>query len=157
MSDQRIDSVDIKILKVLQTDGRITNADLADRVGLSPAACHKRLKRLEATSVIKAYTVMLNRFAVGCPQSVFIQVQLERLGHEGIEAFEKAVINVPEIVECHLMSGTFDYFLHVVVRDTAEFEALHRHVLTSLPGITRMTSSFGLRNVKQRGAVPIRL
>ena len=156
MSSNKLDSVDTRILKVLQTDGRITNSELAERVGLSPAACHKRLKRLESDGTIKFYTVVLDRRFVGCPQSVFIQVQLERLGHEGIDAFEKAVMKVPEIIECHLMSGTFDYLLHVVVRDTEEFEKLHRHVLTALPGIIRMTSSFGLRNIKQRGALPLR-
>lgn len=152
-----IDTTDRGILRALQRNGRITNADLAEAIGLSPAACHKRVKRLEAGQVIQAYTAIVDRRAAGYPQSAFVQITLESQGSDAFEAFESAVVISPQIVECHLMTGGYDYLLHVIIKDAEEYERLHRDVLTKLPGVARLTSSFALRTVRRTSEVPIGL
>lgn len=150
-----IDTIDRSILRRLQADGRMTNADLAVAIGLSPAACHKRLKRLEEDGVIEGYAAIVSRSAINLAQSVFVQITLESQGREELEAFERAVAQCSRIVECHLMTGDQDYLLHVVVQDAADYEQLHKDVLTTLPGVDRLRSSFSLRTVRRRAALPI--
>ena len=150
-----IDTIDQNILRLLQVNGRITNSDLAEAVGLSAAACHKRVKRLEASGVIQEYTAIIDRRASGYTQSAFVQITLDSQDSSNIEAFEASVVLFPQIIECHLMAGDYDYLLHVIVRDAHEYEHLHRDVLTKLPGVARMTSHFALRTVRRTSKLPV--
>jgi len=155
LSSQSVDATDRSILRLLQSDGRMTNADLAERVSLSPAACHKRLRRLEAIGAIRQYVALINPKVCGRSQIVFVQITLERQDSEDLEAFERAVIAQPQILECHLMTGGFDYLLHLLVRDAEDYERIHRQVLTRLPKVARITSSFAIREVRRTTAIPI--
>lgn len=155
LSPHSIDNIDRAMLRILQADGRITNAELAGRVGLSPAACHKRLHRLEAIEAIRRYVALINPKVCGRTQTVFVRITLE--GQEGadLEAFEREVSRHSQILECHLMTGDFDYLLHVLVRDAEEYEQLHRSLLTRLPGVARVNSSFAIRQVRRTTALPL--
>lgn len=155
LSPHAIDAMDRSILRALQSDGRITNADLAERVALSPAACHKRVRRLETIGAIRRYVALIDPKVSGLTQIVFVQITLERQDNEDIEAFERAVITHPQIVSCHLMTGGYDYLLHLLVRDAEDYEKIHRGVLTRLPGVARINSAFAIREVRRTTAVPI--
>jgi Lrp/AsnC family leucine-responsive transcriptional regulator len=155
LSALSIDTIDRSILRTLQFDGRITNTALAERVALSPAACHKRHRRLEAMGAIKQYVALINPKLSGRSQIAFVQITLERQDSEDLEAFEREVIAHPQIIECHLMTGNFDYLLHILVRDPEEYENIHRSVLTRLPSVARITSSFAIREVRRTTAIPI--
>ena len=155
ISPNDIDAIDRNILRRLQDNGRITNAELAEQVGLSAAACHKRVKQLDNLCVIQAYTAIIDPRAAGYNQSAFVQITLHTQGSDTIEAFERAVTKSPQIIECHLMTGDYDYLLHVIIRDTQEYEHLHRDILTKLPGVARLTSSFALRTVRRTSKIPI--
>lgn len=150
-----IDAIDRAILRCLQTDGRVTNQALSQRVGLSPAACHKRLRRLEKIRAIRSYSAQIDRHVAGRAQSAFVQITLETQGSVSIEDFERTVVHHPEIIECHLMAGDYDYLLHVVVSDAAEYERIHRDVLTKLPHVARLQTSFSLRTVRHTLELPI--
>ena len=155
ISENSIDTIDRNILRALQKDGRQTNADLAEQVGLSPAACHKRFKRLEADGIIERYTAIINPAVSGTRLSVFVQITLDSQGNRSIGDFEREVARCTEVVECHLMTGDYDYLIRAIVRDAAEFEHLHRDVLTNLPGVSRITSSVALRTVCRAMDVPL--
>jgi Lrp/AsnC family leucine-responsive transcriptional regulator len=155
LSPATIDSIDRALLRIVQLDGRITNAELAARVGLSPAACHKRLKRLETTGVIRQYAALLDPEVGGRSQSAFVHIALERQNSDGFEAFEQAVLACSQIIECHLMTGEYDYLLHVLFRDAEEYERLHRNVLSRLPNVTRINSGFAIRRVRHTTAIPL--
>ena len=146
-SNIELDKYDHALIACLKEDGRLTNAELAQRINLSPSACHKRFKRLESEGVITGYTVILNPDAVGRTQNIFVQVTLDKQDNKTIQTFELTVQSVPEIAECYLMSGSYDYLMLVQVSDTAAYERLHRDVLTSLPGVSRISSHFALRAV----------
>ena len=154
LSSSALDTIDRKILRRLQENGRITNADLAESVGVSAAASHKRVKRLEASGVIQEYTAIIDPRAGGYTQSAFVHITLDSQGSNTIEAFESAVVLCPQVIECHLMTGDYDYLLHVIIKDAQEYECLHRDVLTKLPGVARLTSSFALRTVRRTSAIP---
>jgi DNA-binding Lrp family transcriptional regulator len=155
ISPSEIDTIDRNILRRIQDNGRITNAELAEQVGLSAAACHKRVKRLDTLGVIQAYTAIIDPRAAGYTQSAFVHITLHTQGSDTIEAFERAVTDSPQIIECHLMTGDYDYLLHVIIRDAQEYEQLHRDILTKLPGVARLTSSFALRTVRRTSKIPI--
>ena len=155
ISPHSIDTTDRSILRVLQSDGRITNTDLAERVALSPAACHKRLRRLETIGAIKQYVALIDPRVTGRSQNVFVQITLERQDNEDLEAFERAIANHAQIIQCHLMTGGYDYLLHLLVRDVEDYERIHRGVLTRLPGVARINSSFAIREVRRTTAAPI--
>ncbi|WP_109355572.1 Lrp/AsnC family transcriptional regulator [Sphingorhabdus sp. EL138] len=157
IDESSIDRMDRKLLNVLQKDGRITNANLSDCVGLSPAACHQRVKRLQNDGIIQIYTAILDRRISGCSQSAFVHITLSSQDHDTIEAFEAEVVKCANIIECHLMTGDYDYLLHVIVRDATEYEQLHRNVLTSLPGVDHLTSSFALRAVCRTTEIPLKM
>lgn len=154
ISPRLTDTIDRAILKILQANGRISNADLAARVGLSPAACHKRLKALEASGTIRKYVALLDPKVIGRTQTVFVQITLESQDAEDLECFENAIAAHPQILACYLMTGQYDYLLHVLIRDAEEYEQLHRRVLTRLPKVARVTSSFAIRQVCQTTALP---
>lgn len=142
-----LDKIDRKILVFLQEEGRLSNADLAERVNLSPSACLRRVKRLEDDGVIDGYAMLINQAAIGKPSNVFVEIALTSQSEESISAFETAVRRYPEIMECYLMSGEFDYLLRVVISDAQDYERIHKTCLSCLPGVARIRSNFALRTV----------
>jgi Lrp/AsnC family leucine-responsive transcriptional regulator len=151
----QIDDTDRRILTALQKHGRISNAELADRINLSPSACHRRVQRLEASGVITGYVALLDPREVDRRSTVFVEITLSGQADEVLEAFERAVSRVPDVLECHLMAGTADYLLKVVASDTDDFARIHRQHLARLPGVAQMHSSFALRTVFKTTALPI--
>lgn len=154
-SATELDRIDRRILAILQREGRLTNAELAERIALSPSACHRRVRRLEGAGVIRDYVALLNPRAVGRRATVFVEVTLSGQSDEVLDAFETAVAKVPEVMECHLMAGTADYLLKVVARDSDDFALIHRRHLTRLPGVAQMHSGFALRSVFAATALPL--
>jgi Lrp/AsnC family leucine-responsive transcriptional regulator len=150
-----LDRYDRAILKLLQTDARITNASLAEKVSLSESACLRRVRALEQSGLVEGYTAVLNQQKAGYPVNVFVNITLDRQAQPGLEAFENAVRKLPEVMECYLMTGDFDYILRVVVADLADFERLHQH-LTRLPSVARVHSSFAVRTVTRSTVLPMR-
>lgn len=150
-----LDAIDRRILTLLQGDGRISNADLAARVNLSASACHRRVRRLEEDGIIRDYVALLDRRKVGRPTMVFVEITLSGQADEVLDAFEKAVRAIPDVLECHLMSGAADYLLKVVAQDTEDFARIHRQFLAKLPGVAQMHSSFALRTVFRTTALPV--
>lgn len=151
----QLDPTDRRILTVLQKQGRMSNADLAERINLSPSACHRRVQRLEEDGIIRNYVAMLDPRKLGLPSTVFVEISLSGQSDEVLEPFEAAVQRIPNVQECHLMAGTADYILKLVVEDTDDFARIHRQYLTRLPGVTRMQSSFSLRTVFKTTALPV--
>jgi Lrp/AsnC family leucine-responsive transcriptional regulator len=151
-----IDSHDRAILDVLQHEGRISNVQLASRIHLSESACLRRVRALEKKGLIERYAAVVNQQKAGFPGSVFVSITLQRQDQADLQAFEEAVQDVPEVIECYLMTGEFDYLLRVVVSDAADFERVHSQHLTRLPGVARVQSSFALRTVCKSSALPIR-
>ena len=150
-----LDRTDRAILYELQMDGRISNVRLAEQVNLSESACLRRVKLLEEAGVIGGYAMLISQAAVGLPGNVFVEIALNRQRREDQDAFEAALVRVPEVMECYLMSGEYDYLLRVVVADAADYERIHHEQLTSLPGVARVRSSFALRAVTKRTELPI--
>jgi Lrp/AsnC family leucine-responsive transcriptional regulator len=151
----QLDATDRRILQALQKDGRISNADLAERINLSASACHRRVQRLEADGVISGFVALLNARKLNRPTTVFVEITLSGQADEVLEAFERAVKLVPDILECHLMAGSADYLLKVVAEDTEDFARIHRQHLARLPGVAQMHSSFALRTVLLTTAIPV--
>ena len=150
-----MDATDRRILTVLQRDGRKTNSDLAADVGLSPSACHRRVQRLEDLGVIRGYVALLDARKLERPTTVFVEITLSGQADEILESFEREVRKIPDVLECHLMAGTADYLLKLVVEDTDDFARIHREYLTRLPGVAQMHSSFSLRTVAFTTALPV--
>lgn len=150
-----IDETDRRILTVLQRRGRISNADLAAEVHLSASACHRRVQRLEAENLIRDYVALLDARRMGWPTTVFVEITLSGQADEVLDAFEKAVARIPDVLECHLIAGQYDYLLKVVARDSEDFAQIHRRHLTRLPGVAQMHSSFALRTVFKTTALPV--
>ncbi len=155
MSEIALDAIDRRILAVLQDNARISNADLAREVGLSPSPCLRRVRALEESGVIRRYVSLLDQAAVGLPVSVFVNVVLERQIESALETFEEAARQRPEVVECYLMTGGSDYLLRVVVSDLAAYERFLKDHLTRIPGVRSIQSSFALKQVAYRTALPI--
>jgi Lrp/AsnC family leucine-responsive transcriptional regulator len=150
-----LDSIDRRILDTLQVEGRLSNQDLSERAGLSPSACHRRVQRLEAEGFIRGYVALLDPRRLGRLTTVFVEITLEGQADETLDAFERAVARVPEVLECHLMAGSADYLLKVLARDTEDFARIHRRSLATLPGVRGLQSSFALRTVRQTTALPV--
>lgn len=150
-----LDATDRRLLSALQKEGRLTNAELSERVNLSPSACHRRVQRLETEGLIDAYVALLNARKMGRPTTVFVEITLSGQADEVLEAFEREVRRVPDVLECHLMAGTADYLLKVVAEDTDDFARIHRQYLARLPGVAQMHSSFALRTVFKTTAIPV--
>jgi len=151
----RMDALDVKLLMALQKDGRMSNSDLAESVALSPSACHRRVQRLEREGVIRNYVALLNPRAVDRRATVFVEITLKGQADEILEAFERQVALIPDVLECHLMAGAADYLLKVVAQDTDDFARIHKQYLARLPGVAQMQSSFALRTVFKTTALPI--
>ena len=150
-----IDRYDKLILTALQRDGRISNVQLAQQVNLSESACLRRVRALEESGLIDRYVALLSQNAAGLPGNVFVQIGLHREVESDLAAFEDAVREIPEVMECYLMTGEFDYLLRVVVRDMADFERLHNEALTRLPGVARVNSSVAIRTVTKSTELPL--
>ncbi|RYH03904.1 Lrp/AsnC family transcriptional regulator [Salipiger sp. IMCC34102] len=150
-----IDATDRRLLAVLQRAGRMTNGELAEAVNLSASACHRRVQRMERAGVISGYVARLNAKALGLSTVVFVEITLSGQADELLDAFERAVSRIPDVLECHLMAGTADYLLKVVARDTEDFARIHRQHLARLPGVAQMQSSFALRTVRAGSALPV--
>ena len=150
-----LDALDRKILTILQKQGRLPNSDLAEKIELSPSACYRRVQRLEAEGIIRDYVALLDPRAVGRRATVFVEITLSGQSDEIMEAFERQVALVPDVLECHLMAGSADYILKVVAQDTDDFARIHRQYLARLPGVAQMQSSFALRTVFKTTALPL--
>ncbi|MEE8236918.1 MAG: Lrp/AsnC family transcriptional regulator [Gammaproteobacteria bacterium] len=151
----KLDRFDLTILSVLQSDGRIRNVDLADRAKLSESACLRRVRALEKSGLIKGYVAQVDQAKAGLPVNVFVNITLERQDLTELNAFEEAVQEIPEVMECYLMTGEHDYVLRVVVADVNDYERIHQKYLTRLPGVDRVNSSFALRTVRKTNQLPI--
>ncbi len=151
-----MDRFDRLILEALQRDGRISNKQLAQQVHLSESACLRRVRALEEDGMIERYVAMLSQSKAGIPGDVLVHIGLHREEQSELAAFEEAVRNIPEVMECYLMTGEFDYLLRVVVADMADFERIHKDELTRLPGVARVNSSVAIRTVLKRTALPLR-
>ena len=150
-----LDALDRKILESLQADGRISVADLAAKVGLSPSPCLRRVRNLEKAGVISRYVALLDQRAVGLPVSVFVSIKLEKQKQESLDRFEKAIQRWPEILECYLMTGSRDYWLRVVVPGLDAYERFVKQKLTRIEGIASIESSFALQQVKYTNVLPL--
>lgn len=151
-----IDAKDRAILDALQADGRLSNVELAACVHLSASACLRRVRLLEESGVIAGYTMLVDPHAVGIPGNVFAEITLVSQKQGDLDCFEEAVRAVPEVMECYLVTGEYDYLLRVVARDTVDYERIHHEHLTKLPGVARVKSSFTLRTVAKKTALPLR-
>ncbi len=150
-----LDALDRNILAQLQSDGRISLANLAAKVGLSPSPCLRRVRNLERSGVISRYVAVLDQRAVGLPVSIFISIKLEKQRQEALDKFAKAIARWPEVLECYLMTGPRDYWLRVVVPDLDAYERFLKQKLTRLEGIASIESSFALEQVKYTNVLPL--
>ena len=155
MPELQLDSIDWKILGLLQADARTSNVELAKAVGLSPSPCLNRVRALEEAGYISRYVTLLDALHIGLKVSVFIQVTLERQVESALERFENAIRGRPEVMECYLMTGDADYLIRVVVADIQLLEEFILKFLTKLPGVGNIKSSFALKQVKYQTALPL--
>jgi Lrp/AsnC family transcriptional regulator, leucine-responsive regulatory protein len=155
LHDYQFDEIDRRILSRLQERARLTNLELAEEAGLSPAACLRRVRELQASGVIRRYVTLLDPKMLGLGVSVFVRVSLENQGERALERFEKAILGRPEVLECYLMTGDSDYLLRVVCADLDAFERFLMNHLTKVAGISSIRSSFALKQVKYSTALPL--
>lgn len=152
-----LDRADRAILRELQNDGRLANTALAARVNLSESACLRRTRNLEESGLIRGYVGLVDQSRAGYPNNVLVQITLHSQQRDDLLAFEEAVRDVPEVMECYLMTGEADYMLRVIVRDARDYERIYSRHLTGLPGVNRVHSSFTLRTVVKKTELPVRL
>ncbi len=155
MPQKRLDAIDRRILEHLQDNARISNVDLAARVGISPSPCWRRVRELEESGVISNYVTLIDAASVGLTVSVFVNVSLEKQVEQELEVFRNAIRDRPEVMECYLMTGEADFLLRVVVPDLMAYERFLMDHLTRVPGIASIKSSFALKQVKYRTALPL--
>jgi Lrp/AsnC family leucine-responsive transcriptional regulator len=150
-----MDQIDRKLLQLLQQDGRMTSQALADRVGLSPSPCLRRIRIMEEKGIIRGYVALVDQKKVDLPVSVFISIKLERQREEELDAFNAAVSQWPEVVEAYLMTGQQDFLLRVVVSDLDAYERFLKTKLTRVEGVSSIESSFALGQVKHTNVLPL--
>ena len=150
-----LDAIDLRILKSLQEDGRLTNNDLADRVGLSPSPCLRRVRRLEQEGFIRTYRAVLDRESVGLGLTVFVEIKVERHNRENATALQEALGAMPEVVSSHMVSGSADFIAEIVVANLKAYERLLTEKLLALPMIADIRSNFALTRVKSDGPLPL--
>lgn len=146
-SMQTLDETDRALLRLLRADGRMSNADLAEAVGLSASACLRRVRLLEHRGIIRGYTALIEEAAPRDSVVVIVQITLDRQTDDHLKRFEEAVRRCPEVRECYLMTGIADYLLRVEARDAADYERIHKEALSRMPGVARIQSSFAIRTV----------
>jgi Lrp/AsnC family leucine-responsive transcriptional regulator len=155
MPSSALDAIDQKILGALQDNGRMTNQELADQVALSPSPCLRRVRQLESGGVIARYVALVNPESVGLSVTAFVRVRLDQQDDRHLADFEAAVADFPEVMECYLMSGDADYQLRVLVGSLSQFEVFLRSRLTRVKGVANVTTSFALRPVIYKTALPV--
>ena len=155
MPNLALDRTDYRILHHLQNDGRLTNLELAERVGLSPSPCLRRVRALEDAGILKRYVGIVDAKAVGLPISAFINVSLRSQEVGALDMFQNAVSQFPEVMECYLMTGNADYLLRVVMPDLESYERFLADKLTRIPGIGSIQTSFALKPVVARTELPL--
>jgi len=151
----QIDNIDRKLLRVLQIDSRKSVQELGEEVGLSGSACHRRIKVMEDAGLIDRYKAVVNNKKLGFQIMFFIQVSLSSQSEESLVEFEKAVLNIPEVLDCYLMAGDFDFLLRVVCRDHEDFERLHRRLISRLPGVSQLHTNMCIRTLKANSSIPV--
>jgi Lrp/AsnC family transcriptional regulator, leucine-responsive regulatory protein len=154
MLNYQPDALDRKILDQLQGNGRMTNQELADQIGLSPSPCLRRVRQLEASGVISRYVALVDPEAIGLSVTAFVRVRLDQQDDRHLAEFEAAIMDFPEVMECYLMTGEADYQLRVLVGSLGAFEDFLRHRLTRVKGVANVTTSFALRPVIYKTALP---
>ncbi len=148
----KLDGKDRAILRLLQRNARLTHGEIGEKIGLSPSACHRRIKLMETQRVIQGYTIITGNMGDGDGKvNVLVQVTLERQTEDYLSRFERAVREYPEIRECFLMAGSIDYWLRVETTSAAAYERIHSEILSRLPGVTRISSSFAMRDALNHG------
>jgi DNA-binding Lrp family transcriptional regulator len=154
-AEPKLDSIDRTILTELQSEGRLSNLELAQRIHLSPSACLRRVKSLEDSGVIAQYVALVNPRAVGRHGVCFTIINLESMNTPQLEAFEQAVRDQPEVLDCYYVAGSNDYLIRFTYRDAEDLERFHSEVLMRLPGVARSNSMLVLRTVKRTTALPV--
>jgi Lrp/AsnC family leucine-responsive transcriptional regulator len=155
MPQSALSEIDLKILERLQSDGRMTNQQLSEEVGLSPSPCLRRVRQLEDSGVISGYVALVRPDAVGLGVTAFVRIRLDQQDDNHLTLFEAAISGFPEVMECYLMTGEADYQLRVLVGSLGEFEDFLRHKLTRIRGVSQLTTSFALRPVVYRTAIAL--
>ncbi len=155
MPNTELDEIDRKILRALQADAKLTTAEIAARVGLSPSPCARRVRLLEKAGVIKGYTIVLDQKKVGLPISAFASIKLERQREEDLDRFAAAVSRWPEVVDCYLMTGQRDYLMRIAAADLEAYERFLKDKLTRLDNVASIETSFALGQVKRSEVLPI--
>lgn len=153
MQSSSLDDTDRRILRTLRRDGRISNTRLADEIGLSTTPCWNRVRALEQRGVIEGYAALLNQEALGLPDTVIIEVRLERHDDDTLEKFGRALADMPEVMEAYLLTGEYDYLIKVAVAGTAGYEEFLRRKLYKVPGLRHSRSTFVLRCLKRSHSV----
>lgn len=154
MPNSSLDALDRKILNHLQNNGRVTNQELSDEIGLSPSPCLRRVRQLEASGAILRYVALVDPETIGLSVTAFVRVRLDQQDDRHLADFEAAVADFPEVMECYLMTGEADYQLRVLVGSLGQFEDFLRHRLTRVKGVANVTTSFALRPVIYKTALP---
>lgn len=155
MSNLELDSIDRKILRALQDDGKVSMAELAEKVGLSPSPCARRVRLMEKAGIIKGYAAIIDQKKVGLPISAFASIKLERQREEDLDRFEEAVSRWPEVLDCYLMTGQRDYLMRIVAADLEAYERFIKNKLTRLENIASIETSFALGQVKRSEVLPL--
>ena len=149
-----MDDIDRTLLNALQDDSSRSIAELAEQVGASTSACHRRIKSLEAAGLILGYSAVLDPQRLGLKLQAFVEITLTSQSRDAMDRFEQAVGEFDEILECHLMSGNADYILRIAARELEQFDRIHRDCLSRLPGVSAMRSSFAIRTIKHWRGYP---
>lgn len=152
-----LDAIDHKLINALQIDCRQSIAEIAEKVGLSPSACHRRIGILEKNKVIEGYKAQINGDKLGYHIAFYVEVSLESQSEQVLAAFEAAVKSRPQILECYLMTGSADYLLKVAAENTREYERIYRRIIAALPHVAGIQSSLVMKQVKRWNGYPARL
>ncbi|MEG7361956.1 Lrp/AsnC family transcriptional regulator [Pseudomonas citronellolis] len=155
MPNHKLDAYDHRILAALQRDGRLSNVQLAEAIGLSPSPCLRRVRLLEEAGVIRRYGADQDRDQVGLGLTVFVGIKVERHHEEQAEAFRRAVVDLPEVISVHLVSGEADFLLQVVVPDLRAYEHFLTGTLLKLPGVSDIRSNFAISTLKESAPLPL--
>lgn len=151
-----LDTLDLQILNILQSEGRITNSELASRIGLTPGPALTRVNKLETAGFIKRYVAVVDRDALGLPVTAFVAVIMREHGRAASDSFQQAVDSIPEVLECHHIAGEEDYLLKVVAASPADFERFVLEVLSEIPAVQRVKTTFVLSTTKNETSIPVR-
>ena len=145
-----MDSIDKKILNILQTDAKIANATLAERVALSPSACLRRVQHMEEQGIIEKYVTIVNGKSIGKGVQIMLLVTLTRQENQYLQQFEDAVLQIPNVMACYLIGGEYDYIIRVEVADLDDYADLHRNTISLLPHVAKLQSNFAMREVVRK-------